>query len=503
MRIWIDVEDLFQYASNTSRPSGIQRLAFELQRALLALAPDEVRFVRHNAAMKDFVAVPFAEIAALFANLTATAPSRPAPAPVVAPVVQDDIPALPPAGPARRLGRRIMARFSPEVANPLRRFRAHQIQALRDLRDAARMALHRNGFRPNCFEPSSFAPHSFAPKDHAKPPVLDTEPAFKNCAAPGDWLLCLGSPWFMHDYAELIGTACAQYGLRFGVLLYDIIPLRRPEWCDRNLVKSFRIWFNNILPLADRLLAISRTTAEDVERYVAEAGITLRSRVQPIPLGTGFGEAPPPVRSPRLPPAKSFALIVSTIEARKNHVLLFRIWRELLAIMPRDQVPTLVFAGRVGWLVADLMQQLENANWLDGKILLIEEPCDGELAALYEDCLFTLYPSLYEGWGLPVSESLIHGAPCLAARCTSLPEAGGRYARYFDPDNLHDAVRAVQRLLEDPAALEAWREEIQEFRHNPPGWDDSAAATLRLLHQPDPASAPSKEHASTAAAGTC
>ncbi|HYP63761.1 MAG TPA: glycosyltransferase family 1 protein, partial [Acidocella sp.] len=385
MRIWIDVEDLFQYAANTSRPSGIQRLAFELQRALLALAPDEVRFVRHNASTKDFVAVPFADIAALFANLTATAPSRPAAAPALQ---EDGSPALPPAGPARRLGRRVMARFSPEVASPLRRFRTHQVQALRDLRDAARIALRRNGF---------------GPKDHIRPVAAETEPAFKNCAAPGDWLLCLGSPWFMHDYAERISAACAQYGLRFAVLLYDIIPLRRPEWCDRNLVKSFRVWFNNILPLADRLLSISRTTAEDVERYVVENDLVLRSHVQPIPLGTGFGEAPPPVRSPRLPPAKTFALIVSTIEARKNHVLLFRIWRELLAVMPRDQVPTLVFAGRVGWLVADLMQQLENANWLDGKILLIEEPGDGELAALYEDCLFTLYPSLYEGWGLPVS----------------------------------------------------------------------------------------------------
>ena len=110
--------------------------------------------------------------------------------------------------------------------------------------------------------------------------------------------------------------------------------------------------------------------------------------------------------------------------------------------MPAEQVPTLVFAGRVGWLVADLMQQLENAEWFGGKIRLIEGPSDGELATLYQDCLFTLFPSHYEGWGLPVTESLAHGVPCLAADRTSLPEAGGRFARYFDPDNLDDAVRA-------------------------------------------------------------
>ena len=240
MRIWIDVEDLFQYASNTSRPSGIQRLAFELQRAMLALAPNEVRFVRHNAKTKDFTAVPFADIAALFAGLTACQPNRP-PARLAG-----ELTTLPPAGFARRLGRRAMARLPPEIASPLRRFRAHQMDALRALRDAARIALRGHASQSG----------------QAQPATPDAEPAFKNCAAPGDWLLCLGSPWFMHDYAERISTACAQYNLRFGVLLYDIIPLRRPEWCDRNLVKSFRIWFDAILPMADMLLAISRTTGK-------------------------------------------------------------------------------------------------------------------------------------------------------------------------------------------------------------------------------------------------
>ena len=257
-----------------------------------------------------------------------------------------------------------------------------------------------------------------------------------------------------------------------------------PEWCDKNVVNAFSACFHNLAPLAEQIISVSRTTAEDVERYAAETGLALKSRIEPIPLGTGFGHTPAPLRSERLPPPGSFALIVSTIEARKNHTLLFRIWRELLATMPHEQVPTLVFAGRVGWLVADLMQQLENADWLDGKIRLIEAPSDCELAALYEDCLFTLYPSLYEGWGLPVTESLAHGTPCLAANATSLPEAGGTLARYFDPDNLHDAVRAVREVLDNPAALGAWRAEIQQnFR--PVSWSESAAATLRILRAPD------------------
>ncbi|MDR3506169.1 MAG: glycosyltransferase family 1 protein [Acidocella sp.] len=466
MRIWIDVEDLFQYAAHASRPSGIQRLAFELQRAMLGLAPDTVRFVRHTTSGKGFKTVSFSEVEALFANL-----SKPSAAAKPQPPRIEGITSPPPrASLGRRIGRRLMALLPLEVAGPLRHFRAHQVEALRSLRYAAQVCLRR--ILP---EKKARLPINVIGRNHEESPQT-----FDSATAPGDWLLNLGSPWNVEDYAGLVSATCARQGLNFGLLLYDIVPLRRPEWCDRNVTRAFTAWFRNVVPLADQVIAISRTTAEDAAAYAAETGMALKSRIAPIPLGTGFGQPPAPLRTERLPQAGSFVLFVSTIEARKNHALAFRIWRELLATMPREQVPTLVFAGRVGWLVADLMQQLENAEWLGDKIRLIEAPSDGELAAMYEDCLFTLYPSLFEGWGLPVTESLAHGAPCLAANATSLPEAGGNLARYFDPDNLHDALRAVRTLLEDPTGLAAWRAEIgEQFR--PVSWHESAAATLRLL----------------------
>jgi glycosyltransferase involved in cell wall biosynthesis len=474
MRIWIDVEDLFHYAAHVSRPSGIQRLAFELQRALAALAPDDVRFVRHDKAGTGLAIVSFAAVGALFADLAEPVShqaSAPAAAPS-APASETGPPALPPAFLPRRLARRVMARLPGRIAEPVRRFRIRQAEALRALLDLLRALL-----RP----PRAATTRAGAYAQQAEPAAADR--AFETAVAPGDWLLVLGSPWFAANYGGLVAQLRTRHGLHFALLVYDIIPIRRPEWVDHTLARSFNAWFHSVVPLADRVFAISRTTAEDVEAYARESGLALNGRVHPIPLGTGFGTAPKPVCAPHLPQPGSFALIVSTIEARKNHMLLFRVWRELLATMPAERVPTLVFAGRVGWLVADLMQQLENADWLGGKIRLIAGPSDGELAALYQDCLFTLFPSLYEGWGLPVTESLAHGAPCLAAGRTSLPEAGGTLARYFDPDDLHDAVRAVRAVLDDPAALVSWRAEIREnFRPVP--WAESAAAVLDILRPP-------------------
>jgi glycosyltransferase involved in cell wall biosynthesis len=96
--------------------------------------------------------------------------------------------------------------------------------------------------------------------------------------------------------------------------------------------------------------------------------------------------------------------------------------------------------------------------------------------------LFTIFPSLYEGWGLPVTESLAHGKPCLVARTTSLPEAGGALARYFDPDNLHEAVDAVRTLIGDRAGIAAWEAEIRA-RFRPTPWRETAMALLDFMEK--------------------
>jgi glycosyltransferase involved in cell wall biosynthesis len=148
--------------------------------------------------------------------------------------------------------------------------------------------------------------------------------------------------------------------------------------------------------------------------------------------------------------------------------------------MPRDQVPSLVFAGRVGWLVDDLMRQISNTNNLDGKLILVENPTDAELVQLYKGCLFTLCPSFYEGWGLPVTESLALGKPCLISNLTSLPEAGGTLARSFDPDNLHDAYAAIRGVIDDRPGLAAWEAQVKrEFKPVP--WSATVDALLAGL----------------------
>ena len=478
--LWVDVEDLLEFVERTGRPSGIQRVTYEICAALQARedAAHRVRFVRHDAAHNGFATVPWDEVAATLrgAGHAPPGPSLPTHSPT------DTV-----AGYSR--GRMWLRRQVQRLPGSIK---VAVLRALRASLEAARAwaslaAILLAWVRLRLLHRRKAAHHGGTHRLLPRRPMMDE-------AVAGDIILALGAPWQHPDYAALIRPHRAL-GLRFALLVHDLIPLRHPEWCDAGVVRRHTYFANSVLPLCDFVFANSRATAADVEAYARENGFALPRPVLALQMGTGFGPTDAPVhaqRTARLPPPGSYAMLVSTIEARKNHMLLFRVWRQLLRDLPRDQVPTLVFAGREGWLVRDLMQQIANSNHLDGKLLLIDGPSDAELAALYQGCLFTLFPSLAEGWGLPVTESLAFGKPCLTANNTSLPEAGMGLARCFDADNLHDAIAKIRAVIEHPAELAAWEARIHaEFR--PVGWGVAAAALLREVDTASAAAAGSSD----------
>jgi glycosyltransferase involved in cell wall biosynthesis len=474
-QLWFDVEDLFEYAAGNPRPSGIQRLAYEIYFALQQTPGHGARihFVRHDQVRKTFSTVPWPTIVRLFERLT-DAPDRAqrhAPA-TMATGHASDIPA---ASHLRWLARRLVHRVPPGLRERLLVLARQQLLAWHALTNLLGYAA---GRVPAVVRQTLRGCVASILRQVAPGPKGD----FATLVQPGDFLVVLGSPWNYPDYAELITNVRSRVDLRFALLVFDLIPIRRPEWCDRGLVHTFRAWFTAILPLADVILAISQSTANDVERFAAQSRMPLRARAQVIPIGSGFGpmQQAPAIASAHIPRAGSYVLFVSTIEARKNHLLLFRVWRRLLEEMPPSAVPTLVFAGRVGWMGGDLMEQLENTNYLDRKICVLSTVSDSELASLYQGCLFTLFPSLYEGWGLPVTESLMFGKPCIVARSSSLPEAGGRFARYFDPESVSDAYGVIRTAIENPEELRAWQDEITRS-FVPVPWTATADAILRHL----------------------
>jgi glycosyltransferase involved in cell wall biosynthesis len=107
---------------------------------------------------------------------------------------------------------------------------------------------------------------------------------------------------------------------------------------------------------------------------------------------------------------------------------------------------------------------------------------DAELQQAYRSCLFTVFPSLSEGWGLPIAESLAHGKFCVASNRTSIPEAGGDLVDYFDPLNEDDALAKIERPLIDPGYLAAREAQLRaEYRLRT--WGDCVRALIRALDE--------------------
>src|SRR5208282_2997295 len=171
------------------------------------------------------------------------------------------------------------------------------------------------------------------------------------------------------------------------------------------------------------------------------------------------------------------------IEIRKNHRLLVKVWQRLVERHGADLVPALIFVGQIGWSFDALFADLEASEHVNGKIILLRGLSDGELQQAYRGCLFTVFPSLCEGWGLPIAESLAHGKFCVASNRTSIPEVGGNLIDYFDPSNDDDALAKIERLLLDPGYLTA-REARLQAEYRPRTWADCVQALIGKLDRP-------------------
>lgn len=278
-----------------------------------------------------------------------------------------------------------------------------------------------------------------------------------------DTLLVLGAGWgHWRRHRFLFGRGPSP--CRIVWFCHDLIPVLHPQFAMNAdaFSPAYALWLDAALKAGNEFICSSRFVASDLRGYAAGRGLS--ARISVVPLAHEFRPVPGSVR-----PAVSalsgrrFVLYVSSIGLRKNQISLVRAWERLNRELGGD-LAALVLAGDIvdSSAVDEFLRQTGNVG---GKVAFRGPVTDAELSWLYERCAFTVFPSLNEGWGLPVGESLWMGKPCLSSSLTSLPEVGGNHVTYFDPCDEENILNALRKALRGEfAALPPPREQLRSWR---------------------------------------
>lgn len=268
------------------------------------------------------------------------------------------------------------------------------------------------------------------------------------------------------------------------VTVHDLSYVRVPECFPAPLLKYLNRAVPPSLARADVILADAVSTQNDlveVYRLSREKIRVLYSGVE-----SRFGpdvsnESRARVRA--LTRGKPYVLSVGTLQPRKNYTRLIRAFARLVG-NPQSLPPNsalrehlqLVIAGGRGWMYEEIFETVSRLN-LQDRVLLLDFVADEDLPALYAEALLFVYPSLYEGFGLPVAEAMACGTPVVCSNTSSLPEVAGDAALYFDPRDVDDIARTLHRALTDTTLRDTLH--ARGFAQVKPfTWDNAARALL-------------------------
>ena len=289
--------------------------------------------------------------------------------------------------------------------------------------------------------------------------------------------VALGRPNIIHS--NNFWTPVQITSSRLIYTLYDIGFAVNPDWTtETNRVGCFDGIFRSSIA-ADWVVAISEYSRAHYLKLFPHFPADRVRVIYPCSRFTDSRHKGTPPGALKGLGANGFWLSVGTIEPRKNQLLLVQAYARYLEAGGHPM--PLVLAGGKGWLMEDFQQQVANLG-LSDRVILTGYVSDDEMVWLYRNCYASLYPSVFEGFGLPILEGMQFGAPTLSSNATSMPEVAGDAAILLSP---HDPETWTQCML-DLAADEVKRRRLilaarKRAKHFQ--WERSAASMLEIYEE--------------------
>lgn len=284
------------------------------------------------------------------------------------------------------------------------------------------------------------------------------------------------SPHHLDDPKQ-VGAILRAEGAKFVTLVHDVIPLSHPEFARPQGAEEHLRRVRSVDAFAHGIIGNSQATIDALAPHLRRG---LEGRAIRV---AHFGaDAPDIFGAPREDvPDRPYFVYISTIEPRKNHLLLLNIWRRLVETMG-DEAPMLVLIGRRGWENENVIDMLERGEVLRGHVIEAGEVSDNRMQALLAHARAMLMPSFIEGFGMPVVEALAAGVPVICSDIIAHREVGGDAPDYLDPlDGLGWMRMICAYVAEDSPERAAQRARIAQWRA--PTWRDYFDIITGLLEE--------------------
>ena len=275
-----------------------------------------------------------------------------------------------------------------------------------------------------------------------------------------------------------------QKHFTFVQLVYDFTPILTPHTHHPETLKNFPKFLKWTYELSDYIIYGGKVAQKDGDDYQNHIINKIPTPSFAIKFGSdirSFKTTSDKVESvlSKYGITGDFLLTVGTIEARKNHDLLYEAYLELLRDDELKKVPQLIICGHPGWKTEDFQHRIKVDVRIFGKVKIIT-PSDEELDILYKNCLFTLLASFYEGWSLTLPESLNYGKMCIAADVPPLREVGEDIIEYANPYDPVDWAEKIKYYLNEPEQI-VFREKLISLKWKNTTWSDCADEVNNIL----------------------
>lgn len=261
-----------------------------------------------------------------------------------------------------------------------------------------------------------------------------------------DILLLLDSTWHMDVKKRFQSAVDAEATII--TVVYDLIPIIAPKFCEYSLVNYFRKWFDDISEIADGYIAISESVKNDIKDFIESKKKKKNIVFDSFMLGADFITKEIDNLNVREEVIDIFTigsdrvyLAVSTLEIRKNHAFLLdafeMLWDKGLDVK-------LCFVGRIGWHVEELLKRIDRHKELNKRFFVFHDINDEELTYIYQNSKMLLFPSFIEGFGLPIVEGLYNKIPVLASDIPVHREVGGDRIDYFALNDINGFIEKIE-----------------------------------------------------------